>query len=346
MGERKLKRQRGEQDDTNNAALLEEVPATRNSEDEPVSKKIKWTNKTRVLIISARGLGFRGRHLLQDIQSMMPHSKTDSKMPRKESLFDINEIAEMKNCEKCMLFEGRKGKDVYMWASNVARGPSVKFEVENIHTMAELKMTGNCLRASRPLLSFDNVFSTAPHWQIIKELLSQIFGVPNHHPRSQPFIDHVYSFSIVDNKVWFRNFQILEESGSLAEIGPRMVLNPIKVFEGSFSGQTLWENSRYVTPNSKRSILRKQASYKYQDRVESKAAYEEGRPTESTYKVDETDVVFETIEPAKSAAEERSTSTQPNKMRKKVKAKKSSGARREKRAKSTGARPSPATAQV
>ena len=59
----------------------------------------------------------------------MPHSKSDSKMQKKESLFDINEIAEMKNCEKCLLFEGRKGKDVFMWAANVARGPSVKFEV-------------------------------------------------------------------------------------------------------------------------------------------------------------------------------------------------------------------------
>ena len=83
----------------------------------------------RVLVLSARGIGHRGRHLLQDVQSMMPHSKTDSKMQKKESLFDINEIAEMKNCGKCLLFEGRKGKDVFMWAANVARGPSVKFEV-------------------------------------------------------------------------------------------------------------------------------------------------------------------------------------------------------------------------
>jgi ribosome biogenesis protein BRX1 len=60
---------------------------------------------------------------------MMPHTKTDSKMQKKESLFAVNEIAEMKNCEKCLLFEGRKKKDIYMWAANVARGPSVKFEV-------------------------------------------------------------------------------------------------------------------------------------------------------------------------------------------------------------------------
>ena len=50
----------------------------------------------------------------------------------------------------------------------------------------------------------------------------------------------------------FRNFQIVEEGGSLAEIGPRFVLNPIKVFEASFSGQTLWENPNYVTPTAHR----------------------------------------------------------------------------------------------
>merc|ERR1712181_178520 len=69
---------------------------------------------------------------------------------------------------------GRRKRDVYLWAGIVARGPSVKFEVENIHTMAELKMTGNCLAASRPLLSFSEDFSSTgePHWQIVKELLT------------------------------------------------------------------------------------------------------------------------------------------------------------------------------
>lgn len=76
----------------------------------------------------------------------------------------------------------------------------------------------------------------------------QIFGTPYHHPKSQPFIDHVITFSVVDNRIWFRNFQILSEDGALAEIGPRFVLNPIKIFGGSFRGQTIWENPRYVSP--------------------------------------------------------------------------------------------------
>merc|ERR1712002_204634 len=148
--------------------------------------------KTRVLVLAARGISFRGRHLMDDIFNMMPHAKSDSKMQKKESLSAVNEIAEMKNCSRCLLIEGRRKRDVFLWAANVARGPSIKFEVENIHTMAELKMTGNCLAASRPILSFSPSFTEETHWTLMKELLVSIFGIPNQHPKSQPFFDHVF----------------------------------------------------------------------------------------------------------------------------------------------------------
>jgi ribosome biogenesis protein BRX1 len=38
-----------------------------------------------------------------------------------------------------------------MWLSKCPEGPSVKFHVENVHTMAELKLTGNHLKFSRPV---------------------------------------------------------------------------------------------------------------------------------------------------------------------------------------------------
>ncbi|KAL1466950.1 hypothetical protein MTO96_042408 [Rhipicephalus appendiculatus] len=88
----------------------------------------------------------------------------------------------MKNCNKCLYFENKKRKDLYLWASNVPNGPSVKFLVENVHTMEELKMTGNCLKGARPLLSFDKAFTESPFAKLMKELLSQIFGTPRYHP--------------------------------------------------------------------------------------------------------------------------------------------------------------------
>lgn len=111
-------------------------------------------NKQRVLVFAARGISHRDRHLMRDIKTLMPHHRAESKMERSKTLSVINEMCEMKHCNKAMLFEGRRKRDLYMWVSNTtgATGPSAKFLIENIHTMAELKMTGNCLRGSRPLL--------------------------------------------------------------------------------------------------------------------------------------------------------------------------------------------------
>jgi hypothetical protein len=55
MGFKNQKRAR----EVEEAAEEEEVEPTRGSEEEPAPKKTKWTNKTRVLVISARGIGFR-----------------------------------------------------------------------------------------------------------------------------------------------------------------------------------------------------------------------------------------------------------------------------------------------
>jgi ribosome biogenesis protein BRX1 len=110
-------------------------------------------------------------------------------------------------------------------------------------------------------------------------ILTQTFAAPKTARRAKPFIDHVTSFSVTDGKIWFRNYQIVhdqpldlsvsdeaaaaaaaaadkykgskpknatsklaEENMSMNEIGPRFVLVPVKIFEGSFGGAVVWEN--------------------------------------------------------------------------------------------------------
>ena len=87
--------------------------------------------------------------------------------------------------------------------------------------MGELNMSGNCLRGSRPLLKFSIDFNdkSKPHLRLMKEMFVQTFGTPRFHPKSQPFYDHVFVFTYLDDKIWFRNYQILQDSGELAEIG-------------------------------------------------------------------------------------------------------------------------------
>ncbi|KAG7212616.1 hypothetical protein KM043_012906 [Ampulex compressa] len=298
MTKKVLKRKRKEENKEENVPEVKILPAKRIS-DEPPPKKVKWINKQRVLVFATRGINHRHRHLMDDIKTLMPHHRAECKMERTKDLLVVNEMCEMKNCNKAMLLEGRRKRDLYMWLANVPTGPSGKFLVENIYTMGELKMTGNCLKGSRPLLSFDENFSTKPHYNLLKELLTQIFGVPNHHPKSQPFFDHVYTFTVLDNRIWFRNFQILTEDGGLAEIGPRFVLNPVKIFSGSFGGETLWDNPQYISPAKYRQSLSKKAAGKYINRVEQKMASEANKPKES-YALNPMDEIFkgDTIERA------------------------------------------------
>ncbi|XP_061119382.1 ribosome biogenesis protein BRX1 homolog [Conger conger] len=279
----------------------------------------KWKNKERVLVFSSRGINFRTRHLMQDLRTMMPHTKADTKMDRKDKLFVVNEVCEIKNCNKCIFFEAKKKQDLYMWISNVPHGPSAKFLVQNIHTLAELKMTGNCLKGSRPLLSFDPKFDKEPHYALLKELFTQIFSTPQYHPRSQPFVDHVFTFTIADNRIWFRNYQIIEEDASLVEIGPRFVLNLIKIFQGSFGGPTLYENPHFQSPNMHRRMIRLATAAKLREKQMVKELQKMKRSEEKPVMTrDVTDDVFATPSVEKPVVIEHDAPT-PRKVKKKKK---------------------------
>ncbi len=170
-----------------------------------------WKNRQRTLVVCSRGIAGRMRHLVQDLQDLIPNTKKESKINRKDATEVIDEIAFEKSCNNLMFFEQRKQKDLFMWMSKSPAGPSAKFMITNIHTSDELKLTGNCLKYSRPLLSFDKGFESSVHLRLIKELLLQTFNTPKNHPKSKPFIDHVLSFKLHDNRIWFRTYQIMNQ---------------------------------------------------------------------------------------------------------------------------------------
>jgi ribosome biogenesis protein BRX1 len=89
-------------------------------------------------------------------------------------------------------------------------------------------------------------------------------------------------------QIWVRNYQVLEQaaenameahiakkqlgqdrSTSMVEIGPRFVLDPIRVFRGSFGGQTLYLNPDYQSPNEIRSMEKRDQGNSYVDRKQS-----------------------------------------------------------------------------
>ncbi|KAL8690289.1 MAG: hypothetical protein Q9218_004225 [Villophora microphyllina] len=257
-------------------------------------------NKQRVLILSSRGVTYRHRHLLNDLYALLPHSRKDAKLDTKTKLYQLNELADLYNCNNVLFFEARKGKDLYIWMSKAPNGPTVKCHMQNLHTTSELHFPGNCLKGSRPILSFDATFTTAPHLLLIKELLSHIFGVPKGARKTKPFVDHVMGFTIADGKIWIRCFEIRETTISksdvaqpqtngatdeettskaittaakkgdskisLIEIGPRFILTPIVILESSFGGPVIYENKEFVSPNQVRAEQRLSKAGRYSQR--------------------------------------------------------------------------------
>jgi ribosome biogenesis protein BRX1 len=89
------------------------------------------------------------------------------------------------------------------------------------------------------------------------------------------------SFFIVKNNIWIRNYQIIQKSEkgegdtNLIEIGPRMVLIPIRIFNGSLGGATLYQNPSFVSPNEERSVFKKRKGDRYTERIEHKKEHSE-----------------------------------------------------------------------
>ncbi|CAN0008858.1 unnamed protein product, partial [Phaeothamnion confervicola] len=107
-----------------------------------------YRNKQRVLVFSSRGITSRYRHLMEDLRRLLPHHKKDAKLDvgKNESLAAaVNAICEMKSCNGCVFLECRKKQDLFLWIGRTPHGPSAKFQVLNVHTMDELKLTGNCM---------------------------------------------------------------------------------------------------------------------------------------------------------------------------------------------------------
>ena len=154
-----------------------------------------------------------------------------------------------------------------MWAAACPDGPSAMFRVRNVHTVAELKLSARRCAGVRNLLSFDRAFEATAERRMLKALLINAFSVPRgaaqrvvaassaesdgvgdaaaeHVQRVQLVerVKHTLSFAWVDSRVWLRVYRICKNvTGTLdlEEIGPRLVLEPIRIIASCFSGAIL-----------------------------------------------------------------------------------------------------------
>lgn len=238
----------------------------------------------------------------------------------------LNSMAELHSCNVIFFLEARKhGQDLYLWLARPPNGPTIKFSVNNLHTMEELRtgFSGNCLKGGRGIVVFDPSFDEnvtmngvdkasgggTEYKALVREMLRGVFCVPRRGVRGmKPFVDRIIGIFGVDGKIWIRVYEIRESDGgekkveaeegeaqkkdkkkkggkdnmpdiSLVEIGPRFVLTPIVILEGSFGGPVIYENREYVSPNQVRRETRLQKAGRYASRKDDLADRTDKRKT-------------------------------------------------------------------
>ncbi|KAL3485423.1 Brix domain-containing protein [Aspergillus germanicus] len=311
------KQQDSDEEDVMMEELLADADDTSDSDEDEDEDAVETAKKqlaaglmpkTRVLMLTSRGVTSRHRHLLADLTSLLPHTHKESKLDSKKKAAGynllLNSLADLHSCNVIFFLEAKKnGQDLYLWLSRPPNGPTIKFHVNNLHTMAELNtgFAGNCLKGGRGIVVFDKSFDEQgpvmaqpgnEYRGLIREMLRNVFCVPKRGVKGmKPFIDRVIGIYGVDGKIWIRVYEIREsENGgkkkgdeeeedakpahkskdgpelSLVEIGPRFVLTPIVILEGSFGGPVIYENKEYVSPNQVRRDIRVNKAARYAKR--------------------------------------------------------------------------------
>lgn len=175
----------------------------------PAQRSSKWKNRQRTLIVGSRGIKADGRHLIKNLSSLMAHSKRETKIEKNGGIREqVGSSCEMKDCENFLYFEQRRDR-LYLYLGKFETGPTFKFQVTGIKTANELKLIGNCLKHSRPLISFDESFSKSPEMKVFKSLAQDAFNTPKYHPKSQPFHDKIFHFGLFQGQIYFRNYQVI-----------------------------------------------------------------------------------------------------------------------------------------
>ncbi|KAK5088191.1 Ribosome biogenesis protein brx1 [Lithohypha guttulata] len=285
-------------DDSSDETSASDKDETQISENK--LKQVPAELRNRILMLTSRGVSFRHRHLLTDLHSLLPHTYLDTKLDTKSNNnynSALNSLADLHSCNYVFFLEARKqAQDLYLWLAKAPNGPTCKFHVAGIHTMAELGFGGNCLKGGRGVVVFDKSFDEMEtggggkeNLALIREMLRGVFCVPSKGVRGmKPFIDRVIGIYGLDNKIWVRIYEIREGSkdnistpeekklsegadvGSgvkLVEVGPRFILTPIVILEGSFGGPVIFENKLYVSPNLVRREVRLKKQAKYSQRT-------------------------------------------------------------------------------
>ncbi|KAL8272735.1 hypothetical protein Esti_003285 [Eimeria stiedai] len=222
----------------------------------------RWLNKQRVLVLGSRGLTARTRLLLDDWKRLLPHHKAENKWEKKEKLQNITELCQLRSCNSVLYLEQRKN-DALLHIAKVPLGPTfiarlmngfefglrcgslgfdcglwfavsgdfarVAFVWELSSALAPPLGVFSRVRITSTMEAFEGAFLTG-----LEEQEVQGSGRRTHVARGRGCHCR-WSFRIAP--------LVLGEGGdannphrqTYIEIGPRFVMDPVKILEGSFS---------------------------------------------------------------------------------------------------------------
>jgi ribosome biogenesis protein BRX1 len=183
---------------------------------------------------------------------MIPHAKKDQAL-RSSEFINLGNIASDRHCDTIGLFETRHravNGECYLWIARTPEGPSVNFFIEDAQCIRWLRLIGNCLKGSRPILQFDPALEDDGVYAVAKNLLFRLFAVPFQDPHSKPFVDRTMTFLRDGEAIVIRHYQIQwGDDGTtteLAEIGPRVRLPEFRACGGLEGPQDLEERGLRV----------------------------------------------------------------------------------------------------
>ncbi len=101
------------------------------AEQKAPTQDSKWINRQRTLIVCSHGVNHAQRDLANDIHALLPHSKKEVKIDRKNAYEELLELCHMRSCNNFIYFEAHKRKNLFMWMGKAPNGPSYKFFIHN-----------------------------------------------------------------------------------------------------------------------------------------------------------------------------------------------------------------------
>ncbi|KMV66689.1 60S ribosomal subunit biogenesis RNA-bindingprotein [Encephalitozoon cuniculi EcunIII-L] len=180
------------------------------------------------VILSTRGASVKIRHLMKDI-SRLVKVEEEQKWDMGKNYGELRSLMAINECDSMLFFRSTKRSDD-LWMG-ILDGVSVLFRMHNMSTMRDCNFPVNSFKDCGYVLMFSKEFEDIEHLKYTKDVIEHIF-------RSNETKDKALCFFYLDGVIWVRCYKIGKK---LEEIGPRLVLEVLKVLEKCFEGKALYK---------------------------------------------------------------------------------------------------------